>query len=82
MALKSAASAEPAQAEIGAIPVAAVLVAPAIPALAQKEGVILPQVNATSLAAPQLAEPHAERYECSRCHDRLPLTAFGAHRNG
>ncbi len=75
--------AEPAQAQIGvAIPVAAVPVVPAIPAQAQIEGVILPQVNATTLAALQPAEPHAERYECSRCHDRLLLIACGAHRNG
>ncbi len=75
--------AEPAQAQIGAaIPVAIVPVAPAIPAHAQIEGVILPHVHATTLAALQPAEPHAGRYECNRCHDRLPLTAFGAHRNG
>ncbi len=44
--------AEPAQAQIGAaIPVAIVPVAPAIPAHAQIEGVILPQVHATTLAA-------------------------------
>ncbi len=83
MAPESAASAEPAQAQIGAATsVTAVPVAPAIPAQVKTQGVILPQVNATALAAPQPAEPHAEQYECSRCHDRLPLTALGAHRNG
>jgi hypothetical protein len=83
VAPESVAPAEPARAQMGAaILVITVPVAPAFPARAQTEVVILPHVNATALAAAQHAEPYVERYECSRCHDRLPLTAFGAHQNG
>ncbi len=57
-------------------------VASASPARAQM-GVVEQQPAATVMpAALDLAAPTVQLYECRRCQDRLPVTAFSSHANG
>ncbi len=46
-------------------------------------GVIVPQAASTVMpGALGLATPAVQLYQCRRCNDRLPATAFGTHANG
>ncbi len=57
-------------------------VAQASPARAQTEVVIPQAADAIMPAAPRPVASAVPLYECRRCKDRLPATAFGSHANG
>ncbi len=72
-----------AQAQMGtALPVIAVPVALATAAQAQTTAVILPQAEAVVPTEFQPLEPPIESFGCNGCGDRLPIMAYGTHRDG
>ncbi len=57
-------------------------VASAGPARAQMGVVERQPADTVMPAALELAAPAVQLYECRRCRDRLPATAYGSHANG